>query len=349
MPRRYLRVLVLPIAAVALASCQPGASTRVSATGSARLLLYVHTTGKAPGIMESRCDGSKPREVVAGGLDPLISRDGRWVSFARVNKDKETYALFVIDLRNGAIRRVSQFGNAIMWTRDSKLLAVTSGSVDATGSTLLFDPANGKSTVLVRGRFSGYSMITTSGTALVYANDMTQNVEKYTLVTKKRRVLVRRGDNRYVLVGDRYYAITRAVIKGSPTTTVVIIKPNGTIYGRVKLQKGVLIAGGAEPVLWYENGNRLLIGLKNDTGGYAALASVNPPNPRYRVIYRARAPYTIGRVALYGDNRTAVFDERPDEADARSSRVVIASMSGTHVHKVIRNAEEPTLNCRTTK
>lgn len=108
------------------------------------LIAYGQTEGQAGAMYVSRADGSRFRRLVAKGLSPTFSPNGRSIAFTRGG------GIWIVGTNGHGLRRLTSRGEAFAWSPDGKALVFMRVLDGHERYALVVQPLRGKQRVLVR-------------------------------------------------------------------------------------------------------------------------------------------------------------------------------------------------------
>jgi hypothetical protein len=204
------------------------------------------------------------------------------------------------------------------------------------------DPIDAKWVELISGPVA-YPMLNPSGDEMVYKDELKGDIYVLTTWNGHKRRLTSHGKSRFAVIGSKYISVSEEASPGSVTTLVRIYAKASEHARSVPVGKSVAKVGGMEPILWLNDGVKLLMGTKADEGGYRSIEMLDAKTMESRRLYRVGKPFTAFDIRLSENGTSIVFTE---EADRRRPRIRIVSIQKPRTIRVIQNARQPSWNCK---
>lgn len=297
-------------------------------------------------------DGSGPKQIARGGLNPRISPDGANVIFETVYGAAGSHPQLVMVPAAGGSRRVllepAWRSDTRAWSPDSRYVAAVTGPEIGTQRLVLIDVASGSVRTVARGVFYGAGFSPTSG-ALVYSRarreDYPARASLYVAaVAGGRPARITSGHpDVYPLWGPQSIVFTR---QRQPTRKydswkqdLFLIAPGDGAPRQLTHQHPSFLLAGLTPVSWSVDGTRLL----GQFGGQDTVfaQTVDPMTGRTRTVGR-EADSIIG-AALSRDGSTILATLGAFE-DTSQTQVITVSYTGGKPQVIVRHGWSPDWN-----
>jgi hypothetical protein len=297
-------------------------------------------------------DGSAPKRIARGGLNPRIAPDGANVVFQTIYGPPGSRPQLVMVPAAGGPRKVlldpAWRGDTQAWSPDSRYFAAVTGPESGTQRLVLIDVRDGSSRTLARGQFYGVSFSPTGG-ALVYARARRDDYPPRSSLWlapvgggTPMRITSGHPDI-YPLWGPHSIVFTR---QRKPTRKfdswkqdLFLIAPGDSQPRRLTHQRPPFLLAGLTPVDWSVDGAHLL----GQFGGQDTVfaQTVDPVTGRARTV--GREEESIIGTALSRDGSTVLATRGAFEPTSQTE-VISVPYGGGRARVLARHAWSPDWN-----
>jgi Tol biopolymer transport system component len=339
-----------------------GCSSLHAATGTGppkRYLVYEKATGER-GVWIADADGSNPRLLVPDARNPSISPNGASVVYVGgCSAEDICKGTYVISTAGGKPRRISSDRltfppAAFTWSPDSKRLLLTRESTPFEGELVSIDVADGSTSTIVKGRFSGVSF-SPDGQQIVYSKatpgTARSGEDAFDLFVVPSdggnpKRITHTGDNADPVWGPKAIAFSRPVRKGSwGRNEIWRIQSDGserkTITGPLSDELNLSGSDGLVPIGWSDDGRVLLGGLTTYVGATPVAVDLHGGQPHPIVDLEG-----IDTVGISRDGRFVLAYTNPPMGgpSEESTAVLVFPYAGGKPTVVARGAWAPSWN-----